>query len=155
MLKIGSTVRTRSLLLFGPLGAILIGLPIITTSLWVPAGEHQSQPTRIVGASVGVLVVALFIRVSLLGVRIEKDGVVVRNLLSRRVLRWSEIREFTLGPWLWSPLQGHVELRDGKRVVINSIYSGHPYFRGSVGRTQLTIDELNRMLRSRGQPARS
>jgi Bacterial PH domain len=102
-------------------------------------------PARVVyiGAGVG-LGWFLVGRVALAGVQVQDAGLLVRNPLGHRMLRWDEIDTITLGRWyvLFSNM-GSVRLHDGSRVPLFGIQHTESIFNGGDRQAHEILEHLN------------
>jgi hypothetical protein len=96
----------------------------------------------------------LLFRVAGSSIIVTDRGVVVRNPLSTRSVRWDNITRFSLEQWAVFPGIGTIELRRGRPLRVFGVQIPDPRFGRFDKQTEDAIDELNRLLRDRGGYAR-
>jgi hypothetical protein len=92
----------------------------------------------------------LLFRVAGSGIIVTDRGVVVRNPLATRAVRWDDIRRFSIEQWTVFPGIGTITLRRGRPLRVFGVQIPDPRFGKFDRQTEDAIDELNRLLRDRG-----
>jgi hypothetical protein len=92
----------------------------------------------------------LLFRVAGSAIIVTDRGVVVRNPLSTRSIRWHDITRFSLEQWAVFPGIGTIELRGARQLRVFGVQIPDPRFGKFDPETEGAIDELNRLLRERG-----
>jgi hypothetical protein len=123
----------------------LYGLMLfLCVGMALDVGPDKSVGLRVGFAIAAVPFVVAIVRTLPIGVYVDSDGVLIRNVLSRRRLAWREIDRFELGTWRgWGNFRcGVVRLADGGQVTISAL---NPPYLGEHEVLPL-IDDLNRRL---------
>jgi hypothetical protein len=140
----GSKEWARGLALtFG--GVTLMLLTKVLTTERLSSNEYVVALTIV--AAIGYF---LLFRVAGSAIIVTDRGVVVRNPLSTRAVRWDDIRRFSIEQWAVFPGIGTIELRGGRPLRVFGVQIPDPRFGRFDRQTEDTIDELNRLLRDRG-----
>lgn len=135
-------------------GLLLTGagvtLMLLTKVLTTPLASHEYVVAYPIVALVGYF---LIFRVAGSAIIAKENGLVIRNPLSTRFVAWQDVRRFTLEQWAVFPGIGTIELYRGAPIRVFGVQLPDIRF-GKVDRqTEATIDELNRLLRDRGDYA--
>jgi hypothetical protein len=137
----------RGLALTGS-GVTLMLLTKVLTSQRFTANEYVVALTVV--AAIGYF---LLFRVAGSAIIVTDRGVVVRNPLATRSVRWDDIRGFSIEQWAVFPGIGTIELRGGRALRAFGVQIPDPRFGRFDRQTEESIDELNRLLRERGEYA--
>jgi hypothetical protein len=128
-------------------------MPLLPAVVVIPLAFVAIAPDTATGARIALgAAVAIYaiwsVRHVMIGVWLEPDGVLIRNVMSSRRLRWSEIERFEMGWWrrlrggLSSYECGIARLMDGGQVTI---YALNPPW-GDHGPVPKLLAELNARL---------
>lgn len=126
-------------------GVTLMLLTKVLTTERLSSNEYVVALTIV--AAIGYF---LLFRVAGSAIIVTDRGVVVRNPLSTRAVRWDDIRRFSIEQWAVFPGIGTIELRGGRPLRVFGVQIPDPRFGRFDRQTEDTIDELNRLLRDRG-----
>lgn len=135
---------TRGLALTGS-GVTLLLLTKVLTTQHFTLNEYVVALTIV--AAIGYF---LLFRVAGSAIIVTDRGVVVRNPLGSRSIRWADIRRFSIEHWAVFPGIGTIELHGARPVRVFGVQIPDPRFGKFDRQTEDTIDELNRLLRERG-----
>jgi hypothetical protein len=136
----------RGLALTGS-GITLLLLTRVLTSEGFTNNANTSVFALTVVAAVGYF---LLFRVAGSGIIVTDRGVVVRNPLGTRAVRWDDIQRFSIEQWSIFPGIGTIELRGARPLRVFGVQIPDPRFGRFDHQTEDAIDELNRLLRERG-----
>jgi PH (Pleckstrin Homology) domain-containing protein len=92
----------------------------------------------------------LLFRVAGSAIIVTDRGVVVRNPLGTRSVRWNDIQRFSIEQWAVFPGIGTIEIRGARPLRVFGVQIPDPRFGRFDRQTEEAIDELNRLLRERG-----
>ncbi len=134
---------SRGLALTGG-GITLMLLTKVLTTEGFTVNEYVVALTIV--AAVGYF---LLFRVAGSAIIASDRGVVVRNPLATRSIRWAEIRRFSIEQWAVFPGIGTIELHRGAPIRVFGVQIPDPRFGRFDPQTEDAIDELNRLLRER------
>jgi PH (Pleckstrin Homology) domain-containing protein len=134
----------RGLALTGS-GVTLMLLTKVLTTERLSANEYVVALTIV--AAIGYF---LLFRVAGSAIIVTDRGVVVRNPLATRAIRWDDIRGFSIEQWSVFPGIGTIEVRGGRPLRVFGVQIPDPRFGRFDRQTEDAIDELNRLLRDRG-----
>jgi Bacterial PH domain len=134
----------RGLALTGS-GVTLMLLTKVLTTERLSANEYVVALTIV--AAIGYF---LLFRVAGSAIIVTDRGVVVRNPLATRAIRWDDIRRFSIEQWSVFPGIGTIEVRGGRPLRVFGVQIPDPRFGRFDRQTEDAIDELNRLLRDRG-----
>jgi hypothetical protein len=126
-------------------GVTLMLLTKVLTSQHFSPNEYVVALTIVAG--IGYF---LLFRVAGSAIIVTDRGVVVRNPLSTRSIRWDDITRFSLEQWAVFPGIGTIELRGARQLRVFGVQIPDPRFGKFDPETEDAIDELNRLLRERG-----
>ncbi len=126
-------------------GVTLMLLTRVLTSDRLSANEYVLALTLV--AAVGYF---LLFRVAGSAIIVTDRGVVVRNPVATRAVRWDDIQRFSIEQWAVFPGIGTIELRGGRALRVFGVQIPDPRFGKFDRQTEDAIDELNRLLRERG-----
>jgi hypothetical protein len=127
-----------------------VTLMLLTKVLTTPLASHEYLIAYPVVALVGYF---LIFRVAGSAIIAKERGLVVRNPLSTRFVAWQDVRRFTLEQWAVFPGIGTIERYGGAPIHVFGVQIPDIRF-GKVDRqTEAAIDELNQLLRGRGDYA--
>ncbi len=126
-------------------GVTLLLLTRVLTAQHFTANQYVVALTIV--AAVGYF---LLFRVAGSAVIVTDRGVVVRNPLSTRSVRWDDITRFSLEQWSVFPGIGTIELRAARPLRVFGVQIPDPRFGKFDAQTESAIEELNRLLRERG-----
>jgi hypothetical protein len=129
-------------------GVTLMLLTKVLTTQHFTANEYVLALTVVAG--IGYF---LLFRVAGSAIIVTDRGVVVRNPLSTRSVRWDDITRFSLEQWALFPGIGTIELRGARPLRVFGVQIPDPRFGRFDPETEGAIDELNRLLRERGNYA--
>jgi PH (Pleckstrin Homology) domain-containing protein len=134
----------RGLALTGSGVTMLLLTKVLTTERF-SANEYVVALTIV--AAVGYF---LLFRVAGSAIIVTDRGVVVRNPLGPRAVRWDDIQRFSIEQWSVFPGIGTIEVRGGRSLRVFGVQIPDPRFGKFDRQTEDAIDELNRLLRDRG-----
>ena len=134
----------RGLALTGGGVTLMLLTKVLTTERFT-ADEYVVALTIV--AAIGYF---LLFRVAGSAIIVTDRGVVVRNPLGSRAVRWDDIRRFSIEQWAVFPGIGTIELRGGRPLRVFGVQIPDPRFGRFDRQTEDAIDELNRLLRERG-----
>jgi hypothetical protein len=133
----------RGLTLTGAGVTMLLLTKVLTTEGYTP-NEYVVALTIV--AAIGYF---LLFRVGGSALVVQDRGVVVRNPLGTRAIRWDDIQRFSLEQWSVFPGIGTIEVRGTRPVRIFGVQAPDPRFGRFDRQTEDAIDELNALLRER------
>jgi PH (Pleckstrin Homology) domain-containing protein len=139
----------RGLALTGS-GITLMLLARVLTSEGFTNNANAAVVSLTVVAAVGYF---LLFRVAGSAIIVTDRGVVVRNPLGTRAVRWDDIRRFSIEQWSIFPGIGTIELRGSRPVRVFGVQIPDPRFGRFDHQTEDAIAELNRLLHERGDYA--
>jgi PH (Pleckstrin Homology) domain-containing protein len=128
-------------------GITLMLLTRVLTSQGFTNDANASVLALSIVAAVGYF---LLFRVAGSAIIVTDRGVVVRNPLGTRAVRWGDIQRFSIEQWSIFPGIGTVELRGARPLRVFGVQIPDPRFGRFDHQTERTIDELNGLLRERG-----
>jgi Bacterial PH domain len=126
-------------------GVTLMLLTRVLTAQHFTANEYVVALTIV--SAVGYF---LLFRVAGSAIFVTDGGVVVRNPLSTRMVRWDDITRFSLEQWSVFPGIGTIELRAARPLRAFGVQIPDPRFGRFDPQTENAIEELNHLLRERG-----
>jgi len=125
-----------------------ITLALFTKVLTTPLAPHEYV---LAYATVAVIGYFLLFRVAGSAIIATERGLIVRNPLSTRFVPWQDVRRFTLEQWAVFPGIGTIELYRGTPIRVFGVQIPDIRFGGKIDwQTEQAIEELNRLLRERG-----
>jgi hypothetical protein len=137
----------RGLTLTGAGVTLLLLTRVLTTEGYTP-NEYVVSLTIV--AAIGYF---MLFRVAGSALIVQDRGVVVRNPLGTRSIRWDDIQRFSLEQWSVFPGIGTIEVRGARPVRIFGVQAPDPRFGRFDRQTEDAIDELNALVRDRGPAA--
>jgi hypothetical protein len=126
-------------------GVTLMLLTKVLTSERLSANEYVVALTIV--AAIGYF---LLFRVAGSAIIVTDRGVVVRNPVATRAVRWDDIQGFSIEQWAVFPGIGTIQLRGGRALRVFGVQIPDPRFGKFDRQTEDAIDDLNRLLRERG-----
>lgn len=119
---------------------------IVAVVLLAVGYTANTQGVELVSLILAVALALLSVRGLLAGVRVERDAIAIRGMLSTHRVPWSELEGFSFGPLGMFPAVGIARLRDGRELAMSAIATGRVDSPRARLVAETLIAELNRQL---------